>query len=101
MGITSTFFFVGGLFMMIGFVILGMAMIRTTTFGRHFGRVSIVLGVTGSTGVVASLFVSGIIGMQLMGSVVFANLFFLPLFGWKVYRLSSAGKTTKMTTFEK
>jgi len=100
MGITSTFFFVGGLFMMIGFIALGVAMLGATAFGRRFGRVSIVLGVIGLVGVVASLFVPGLIGMQLMGSTAFVNLIFLPLFGWKVYRLSRAAKITEMNTSE-
>ena len=100
MGITSTFFFVGGLFMMISFITLGVAMIGTTAFDRRLGKVSIVIGVIGLVGVVASLFVSGTIGMQLMGTAVFANLIFLPLFGWKVYCLSRAGKITEMTSVE-
>ena len=98
MGLTNTFFFVGALFMMIGFIVLGVAMLPT--FGRRFGGVSIALGVIGVVGVVSSLFISGTMGMQLVGVAVFANLIFLPLFGWKVYRLSRAGKLTEMTTFE-
>ena len=100
MGLTNTFFFVGALFMMSGFIVLGVAMLRVPTFGRRFGGVSIALGVIGVVGVVASLFISGSIGMQLVGVAVFANLIFLPLFGWKVYRLSRDGKLTEMTTFE-
>ena len=88
MGLTSTFFFVGGLFKMIGFIVLGVAMLRAPAFGRRFGGVSIVLGVIGVVGVFASLFVPGTTGLQLMGVSTFANLIFLPLFGWKVYRLS-------------
>jgi len=89
-GITHTFFFVGSLFMTICFIALGVAMLRAPAFGRRFGGVSIVLGVIGLVGVVASLFVAGEIGVQLMGVAVFANIIFLPLFGWKVYRLSRA-----------
>ena len=88
MGLTITFFFIGALFMMLGFIVLGVAMLRATAFGRRFGWVSIVLGVIGVVGVFASLFIPGIMGMQLVGVAVFANLIFLPLFGWKVYRLS-------------
>ena len=51
---------------------------------------SIVLGVIGVVGVVASLFVAGETGVQVMGVAVFANIIFLPLFGWKLYRLSRA-----------
>jgi hypothetical protein len=87
-GITATFFFVGSLFMVICFIILGVAMLRAPTFGKRFGGTSILLGVIGIVGVVASLFVAGEIGMQLMGISVFANIIFLPLFGWKVYSLS-------------
>jgi len=88
MGLTSTFFFVESLFLMIGFIVLGLAMFGAPTFGRRSGAVSIVLGLIGVIGVVASLFVSGIIGLQLIGVSTFANLIFLPIFGWKVYRLS-------------
>jgi hypothetical protein len=87
-GITNTFFFVGSLFMVVCFIVLGIAMLRAPAFGRRFGGVSIVLGVIGVVGVVASLFVTGEIGIQVMGIAVFANIIFLPLFGWKVYRLA-------------
>jgi len=87
-GITATFFFVGSLFMVMCFIALGVAMLRSPAFGARFGGVSIVLGMIGLVGVVASLFVAGEIGMQLMGISVFANIIFLPLFGWKVYSLS-------------
>ena len=86
--------------MMIGFIVLGIAIFKAPAFGRRFGSVSILLGVIGIVGVVASLFITGSSGMQVMGIAVFANLIFLPLFGWKVYRLSRAGKLTEMTTFE-
>jgi len=89
-GITYTFAFIGSLFMMMCFIVLGVAMLRAPAFGRRFGGVSIVLGVIGVVGVVASLFVTGETGMQVMGVAAFANIIFLPLFGWKVYRLSRA-----------
>ncbi len=89
MGITSTFFFLGGLFMMIGFIALGVAMLGATAFGKRFGWAGVGLGVVGVVGVVASLFVSGSIGVQLMGTAALANLIFLPLFGSKLYRLSN------------
>ena len=73
---------------MMGFIVLGVAMFKAPIIGGRLGVVSIVLGVIGILGVVASLFVSGSIGMQLVGVAVFSNLIFLPLFGWKVYRLS-------------
>jgi hypothetical protein len=87
-GITSTFFFVGSLFMTLSFIVLGMAMLRGTDFGRRFGVVSMGFGVIGLVGVVASLFVPGDTAVQVMGIAVIANLIFLPLFGWKLFRLS-------------
>lgn len=87
-GITHTFFFVGSLFMTLCFIVFGVAMLKAPAFGRRFGVVSIVLGVIGVAGVVASLFVTGETGVQMMGIAVFANIIFLPVFGWKVYRLS-------------
>jgi hypothetical protein len=74
--------------MVMCFIVLGAAMIRAPAFGRRFGGVSIVLGVIGIVGVVASLFVAGENGVQIMGVAVFANIIFLPLFGWKLYSLS-------------
>jgi hypothetical protein len=94
-GITITFFFVGILFTVMCFIILGTAMLRAPSFGRRFGGVSIVLGVIGIVGVVASLFVTGESGIQLMGVAVFANIIFLPLFGWKLYSLSRGARSPK------
>lgn len=94
-GITNTFFFVGSLFMVMFFIVLGVAMLRAPGFGRRFGGVSIVLGVIGALAVVASLFVTGETGMQVMGISAFANIIFLPLFGWKVYSLSRGPSSPK------
>jgi len=94
-GITITFFFVGSLFMTLSFIVLGVAMLKAPAFGKRFAGVSILLGVIGIVGVIASLFVAGEIGMQLMGISVFANIIFLPLFGWKVYRLSRGSRSAK------
>ena len=91
-GITITFFFVGSLFTIMCFIVLGVAMQRAPAFGRRFGGVSIVLGVIGVVGVVASLFVTGESGFQLMGVAVFANIIFLPVFGWKLYSLSRGSR---------
>jgi hypothetical protein len=74
--------------MVMCFIVIGVAMLRAPAFGRRFGGVSIVLGVIGIVGVIASLFVAGETGVQVMGIAVFANIIFLLLFGWMVYRLS-------------
>jgi hypothetical protein len=89
-GVTNTFFFLGTLFLMLGFISLGAAMLSAPTFGRRFGTVSIVFGIIGVAGVVAGLFVTGDTGMQVIGIGILANIAFLPLFGWKVFRLSRA-----------
>jgi hypothetical protein len=88
-GITRTFFFVGALFMVMGFIVLGGVMLRNPDYGRRLGGVSIILGVVGILGVIASLFIPGSIGVQLMGIAVFSDIIFLPIFGWKIYRLAS------------
>ena len=87
-GITHTFFFVGSLCTAMCLFTLGAAMLRSPDFGRRYGGVSIVLGLIGIGGVVASLFLPGEIGVQVMGIAVIANLILLPLFGWKLYRIS-------------
>ena len=89
-GITYTFTFVGSLFLMIGFIALGVAMTRAPAFSRRLGWVSIVLGVLGGVGVVASLFVFEAIGIMFI-----ADLIFLILFGRKVYSLSKGPHSTK------
>jgi hypothetical protein len=94
-GITHTFFFVGSLSLMLCFIVLGMAMLSAPAFGRRFGAASTILGVIGIVGVIASLFVAGETGVQIMGVAVFANILFLPLFGWKVYSLSRGPRTPK------
>jgi len=92
-GITHTFFFVGSLSMTLCFIVLGVAMLSTSAFGRLFGAASMVLGLIGIVGVIASLFIAGETGVQIMGAAVFANILFLPLFGCKVYRLSRGSRT--------
>lgn len=91
-GITRTFFFVGALFMVMCFIVLGVVMLRAPAYGRNLGGVSIILGAVGILGVFASLFIPGSIGVQLMGIAVFADLIFLPIFGWKTYRLTSVSQ---------
>jgi hypothetical protein len=94
-GITITFFFVGSLFTMMCFIVLGAAMLRAPSFGRRFGGVSIVLGVIGLVGVVASLFVPGETGMQVMGVAAFTSIIFLAVFGWKLYSLSRGPRSQR------
>jgi hypothetical protein len=48
----------------------------------------VTFGVVGIAGVFASLFITGIIGVQLMGISVFSDIIFLPIFGLKLYRLA-------------
>jgi ABC-type Co2+ transport system permease subunit len=69
-------------------MILGVAMLTAPAFGRRFGGVSIFFGMIGVVGVVAGLFAAGDTGMQLIGIAAFSNIIFLPIFGWKVYRMS-------------
>ncbi len=84
-GLTDTFFFVGTLFLMIGFIALGVAMRGAPAFGSRLGGVSIVFGVAGGVGVFVNLFVLGALGVAVIGILIF-----LLLFGWKVYSLSRA-----------
>ena len=68
----------------LGYILLGLAMLRNPSFGKSFGGVSMVLGL------------AGLVGVYLLGitSALFAAfglgvLIILPfLLGWKVYRLS-------------
>ena len=87
-GLTHTFFFVGSLCSAMCFITLGAAMLSAPDFGRRYGGLSIVLGMIGIGGVVASLFLPGETGAQVMGFAVIANLILLPVLGWKLYRIS-------------
>jgi hypothetical protein len=91
-GVTNTFFFLGTLFLMSCFIILGVAMLGAPHFGRRFGGVSIGFGMIGLVGVVAGVFVTGDAAIQVVGIGVLANILFLPLFGWKLHRLSRAAE---------
>ena len=82
-GIPHTFVFIGSLFLMIGFIALGVTMIGAPAFGRRLGWTTIVLGVAGGIGVVFSLFVIETIGLMFL-----SDLIFLLLVGRKVYSLS-------------
>lgn len=85
-GITNLFFFVGIIFLMTGFVFLGVAMLGAPDFGRRLGGLTIVFGVIGIAGAIASMFV-----FQAIGVMFLIDLIFLPLFGRKLYKMS---KTT-------
>ncbi len=74
----------GFIFMNIGIVILGVAMLRAAAFGKIFGGVSLVLGVAGVLGI-------SLLSVDSVSFAPFAILLFIVfpvLFGWKVYSLS-------------
>jgi len=69
-----------------GLIILGVAMFRTPSFGRVFGGLSIVIGA-------AQIVAINIVSTNSAAYAPFALLAFLVfpvLFGWKLYRMSSA-----------
>ena len=86
-GIFDALFGVGLLLVPIGFVALGVAMLRAPAFGRGFGGVSVVVGVVG---VVAAsiLLVDPLSPSAFIG--VLALIVFHLVVGWKVYSLSRA-----------
>lgn len=79
---------VGFALFMIGIIVLGVAMLRTPTFGKVFGALSVALGMIGVIGI--SLF-----AVDSASFSIFAILAFIAyplLFGWRIYSLS---KTTQ------
>ena len=84
-GIFDALFGVGLLLVPIGFVALGVAMLRVPAFGKGFGGVSVALGVVG---VVAAtvLLVDPLSPSAFVG--VLALIVFHLVLGWKVYSLS-------------
>ena len=86
-GIFDALFGVGLLFVPIGFVALGIAMLGTPAFGKGFGGLSVVLGMVG---VVAAsvLLVDPLSPSAFVG--VLALIVFHLILGWKVYSLSRA-----------
>jgi Domain of unknown function (DUF4386) len=86
-GIFDALFGVGLLLVPIGFVALGVAMLRAPAFGKGFGAVSVALGMLG---VVAAsvLVVDPLSPMAFVG--VLALIVFHLVLGWKVYSLSRA-----------
>jgi hypothetical protein len=86
-GIFDALFGVGLLFVPIGFVALGIAMLETPAFGKGFGGLSVVLGVIGA--VAASvLLVDPLAASAFVG--VLALIVFHLVLGWKVHSLSRA-----------
>jgi hypothetical protein len=86
-GIFDALFGVGLLLVPIGFVALGVAMLRVPAFGKGFGGASVVLGVIG---VVAAsvLLVDPLSPSAFVG--VLALIVFHLILGWRLYSLSRA-----------
>ena len=82
-GIFRAAFFAQSLFVSIGVIALGVAMLRSPDFGKGFGGVSVVLGVAGVAGGVLSRIVSGAEFLYIIAFLIFPLLF-----GWKVYNMS-------------
>ena len=83
---------VGLLLVPIGVIVLGVAMLGAPTFGKGFGRVSVVLGVIGVVGISLSV-VDPLTDIGLVGTFLGAILglvIFPLLLGWKLYSLSKA-----------
>lgn len=77
---------VGFLVWMIGFIVLGVAMLGAPAFGKGFGAGSVVLGVAGIS--VISVFAVDSPSSALIAIVAF--IIFPLLFGWKLYSMSRA-----------
>lgn len=69
-----------------GLIVLGLAMIRTPAFGKIFGGPSVAFGAAQILGI--SLFSTN--SASYAPFALLACLVFPVLFGWKLYRLSSA-----------
>ena len=76
----------GFIFLTLGYILLGIAMLRNPTFGPRFGGVSIALGLAALVGI--SLFS---VASALVAPFVILVFIILPLLlGWKVFSLSRA-----------
>ena len=84
-GIFDALLIVGLTLLPIGLIILGVAMLGVPTFGKGFGRMSVVLGVAG---VVAALILLVDPHSPIAVVGVFALIIFHLVIGWKVYSLS-------------
>ncbi len=77
---------VGFLLVSVGYVILGLGMLKAPSFGRVFGLLTVIFGLVGAVGI--SLFSVTSILFAVFGILIFV---ILPLaLGWKSYRLSMA-----------
>ena len=72
------------LLLTIGLIVLGVGMLRAPAFGKGFGGVSMAIGVIG----VVAIYIVGVGSISFAAVVIFTNVIFPILFGWKVYRLS-------------
>jgi hypothetical protein len=70
----------------VGFILLGLAMVKAPSFGKIFGAVSPILGVVDL--IMISLFAVDSTSFAIFGFPTF--IIFPMLFGWKVYKLSTA-----------
>jgi uncharacterized protein DUF4386 len=86
-GIFDALFGVGLVLVPIGFVALGVAMLRAPDFGTGFGAVSVVLGVVGV--VAASVLVVDPLSPSAFVGVLVLIVFHIVV-GWKLYSLSRA-----------
>ncbi|HVH16263.1 MAG TPA: DUF4386 family protein [Candidatus Angelobacter sp.] len=75
---------IGFILMTVGFILLGLAMLKTPAFGRVFGGVSVVLGLAGIVGI--SVFAVNSSSFAIFGILMFIVLPIL--LGWKIYSLS-------------
>jgi hypothetical protein len=76
----------GFLFITIGFIVLGVAMLKAPAFGKGFGGVSMALGAAG----VAGISVFGVDSFSFAPFAILVFIIFPLLIGWKVYSLSRA-----------
>lgn len=85
-GILDAMFIAGLVFLPIGLVCLGVAMLGTPAFGKGFGGTSVVLGALGIGGVSLLLVNPDSVPGAMVG--VFALIIFHFVLGWKVHGLS-------------
>jgi len=86
-GIFDALLIVGLTLLPIGLIALGVAMLGAPTFGKGFGRMSVVLGVAGVVAAIV-LLVDPPSPIAVVG--VLALIVFHLVIGWKVYSLSRA-----------